>query len=201
MTTPELTPRERELIAAYCRRDSTVKEILTVYGASRSQLDTALSKGRVQFRRPASAKPSRALRRREPVEFLDPGPCGEEMLERRLLRLLSHSVAEIENRTWPGRSADPEETARALALSVRMLVALRRVSGSQDDHETDASARDEHPPRSLAVLRDELYGHLQRISDEERSGDGAGRAEDDRVRDEGGPAPLARLLPSESTPP
>lgn len=167
---PTLTARQRLLIAAYRARDMTVRDILVTHEATRSELDTALSRGREPFRRPASARPGRNLLRRAPV---DPSAAerGEVSLERRLARLLSERIAELEDRSFPGRSADPEMTARALALSVSTLASLRRTVARRNEHDIDGTLH-ERPARSLTTLRDELYGHLLRIRDEEQSRQG-----------------------------
>ncbi|WP_375458425.1 hypothetical protein [uncultured Enterovirga sp.] len=194
---PLLSPHERALLDSYRAGDLTVAEILVQHDATREELYRTLGKAREPFRRPASARPGRNLLRRRPVAFPEEQDGAVSRLERRLARLLSERIAELEDRASPGRSADPEATAKALALSVSTFATLRRAGIGQDKQDIDAAA-DDRPLRSLAELRDELYGHLQRISDEERArrGDGCAPASEERA---GGPAaPLVDLLSGEA---
>lgn len=205
-TLDALGDRQRTLVLAYRDRDLSVAEILVVHGAPKDELYAALSKAREPFRRPASATPGRRVRRRVPIELAAVADAGEGQLERRLARLLAERIAELEDRAAPGRSPDPDATARALALNVRTLATLRRTTaapldaGAREAGQEHHAATDEPPPRSLAALRDELYGHLHRIRDEERARRRAGRARPPG-RGDGGLAPsLADPVPARPGP-
>lgn len=185
------------MLAAYRFGDLAVAEICVAFDVSRGTLYRLLARVGEPFRRAASAEPGRALERVSPIDLAVPGEEGSAPMERRLERLLSARIAELEVRALPGRSADPEAAAKALALHVRTLATLRRtVAASGDDHDSK-DAPDADPPRSLVALRDELYAHLQRISEEGQDDGGAGRPAAEADGD-GGMAPLlADLLPDE----
>jgi hypothetical protein len=102
-------------------------------------------------------------------------PASRDSLKARLTRLVEHRIGLLEQEAMAGIAVDPDANARAIELNARTLVTIERLAGEAEPRPNGGEAR---PQRSLIELRDQLYGHLRRIS-EEREAAGLAPKEDD----------------------
>lgn len=176
----DLALKERIRVAYYVE-DLPVVEVEAVAGVARATLYRWFDAWGWARRRPMR---SRTLKQGGAPAFVPGGesgaapsepslpgwrPASRDSLKRRLTRLVEHRIGLLEHEAMTGIAVDPDANARAIELNARTLVTIERLGG---EAEPCPNCSEAGPTRSLRELRDQLYGHLQRIGEEERAAAG-----------------------------
>lgn len=172
-TPVDLALKER-IRVAYHVEGASIPEIEKLAGVTRGTLYRWFHGWGWPLRRQRREGPRRPAPGFRPGGYVDPafepprwrkGP--RDSLKRRLQRLVEHRIGLLELEALAGTAVDPIANARAIELNARTLLTMEKLGETSEP----CSCHDERPPRPLTQLRDELYGHLMRISQESREED------------------------------